>query len=1335
MTTRSKESRAELLQQAILLKQAAARARTPRQLPSRPPDRVAYLGELQRSLWLLHQMGPDSPAYNLTSAFRVPGELRVDALERGLNHVVSRHRLLRSTFCAHEDGVRQIIHPHTPLAIERVTAADDDVVTAAVREASKPFALENGPLIRLLLVEEPSGLERLLVLVLHHILADERSLGWLWKELAAGYDGQTEDVEASQYDDYVYWSNEQQDPQQRSAELTYWHRRLEPPPDDLALPFESTSEGAARGRLLGRLLDPDLRRQIRRAAAATNTTPFTVLASVFRLLLHRYTEGRDVAFATPASQRSHPATAEMIGYFLNPVVIRIAIDEERSVEQALRDFGHRTRDFLTRASVPFDVLTEELSPPRRHGRHPLFQTMFVYQESPAPPELGGVRLEPLTLDLGESKFDLTLFVSEGEHTSEIAVEYRADRFDEVRMRRLLDHYEALIRNLTERLDRPVAEASMLRPEEDAQLRENARGERLEIREVPHLPHQILDQARRSPEAPALIGADGEWTYSDLERTASRVAEELSRQGVKPGDRVGLFIERSPSMIAGLLGTHWAGAAYVPLDPAYPSSRNREVLEDAEVAAVLTQPPASGTNALPTDRWPVVEVSGKGGDAPLPGRARRVGLGEGSGVRAAYVLYTSGSTGRPKGVVVTHDNLRTSNAARVQVYGTAESHRFLLLPSIAFDSSVAGIFWTLAGGGTLVIPTDDEVRDPRRLSRRIAEEQVTSLLCVPSLYAHMLAAGEDLRSLAIVIVAGESCPSQLVQDHFRQLPRTRLVNEYGPTEATVWATVHEIKEGDDPVPIGRPIPGARVDVLDDLGRRVPAGIPGEGWIAGPTLARGYWRRPELTSERFVQDGLEERMYRTGDRMAWTDEGQLLFLGRVDEQIKLRGFRIEPGEIEAALLELPGVEEAAVVLRASEQLVAFVRIGLAEAGGDRRQALAERLPEFMVPSRVVELPELPRLPNGKVDRGRLREMPLDPETPADGEPVLDERERALVSLWEGLLGRTGIRATDNFFQLGGHSLLAVEAAAAIERDFGVELTPADFFQTPTVQELAQRIEQRGGPATPPFAHLFPIQPGGRGNPFLFSVPHFFSKMIAERFRGQRPVYGLRGVSLRPEGNLGRWRTMRDLGHELVAEIRRRFGDRPCVMAGYSFGATMAIEAVRQMEEQGIPVERLILIAPMAVDHYRFGPFRVQLDGLRQPVAELSLRQALELFVRGNHPLTSAPYQRVRWLLVTQPWRRLLCSVGRLRTLAGLPLTPRILHADVRVERFRLHSRYRPGVVRTPTVFFNAREPETDAAATWRPFFEGPFAVHQIPDPHLDEDSVEAAKEIILRHMKDL
>jgi amino acid adenylation domain-containing protein len=1348
---REQDDRAERLARAIRAKRARALA-PGMALGPRASDEPAYLGEMQRGLWFVSRLDPRSPAYNLCSAFRIRGPLDVAKLQQAFAAVVSRHRLLRSTFKAEGDTALQIVHDHVPLAIERIEAEDGDGLAAAGIEACRPFDLEKRPLVRLRLVEEVShdgvaGCNRFLILVAHHIIADERSIRSLWSELADAYAGRlAQAVPPVQYDDYVHWAR-QADRGRRDEDLAYWQRRLDPLPDELRLPFERpASPAGALGRLLEHTPAPSVQTGIRRLAAAVGATPFMVYAFAFRLLLHRYTLGQQVVFATPVSTRSHPATADMIGYFLNPIVINTALDEQTSVAEATRKFCRELRDMLAHTSAPFDVLAAHLSPHRQLDRHPIFQVMFVYQESGPAPVLGEARLDPVTVDLGASKFDLTLFVTESEHSIEVAVEYRADRFDDMWMRGLLGHYETLLAHLPTEMDRRLAEVPMLSAAEEGRLREIESGPRLAEPQAVLLPQHILQQAQSQPQALAVTCGSNRQSYGELERAARAIAIHLVESGVKPDDRVGIFLDRSVSAVTAILGTHLAGAAYVPLDPAYPMARNRDVLADAGVAAVLTT--SVLRERLPAGPWRTIDIVAACRDA-----GRSDTLPAVSPESLAYLLYTSGSTGRPKGVVITHANLRASTAARLQAYETMPA-KFLLLPSLAFDSSVAGLFWTLASGGTLVIPTDDEVRDVRRLARIVAEEGVTSLLCVPSLYEQLLGAGSgELQGLESVVVAGESCPSRLVEEHFALLPHVRLFNEYGPTEATVWATVHEIttEDASRPVSIGRPIPGVRVEVLDALGRRTPAGIPGEGWIAGPTVASGYWRRPDVTDERFQVDPREpttyQRRYRTGDRMAWTADARLLFLGRDDEQIKLRGFRIEPGDIETALLEHPAIEQAAVVARApgasapgeadaaSLQLIAFVVKRASSSSEGWRQHLATRLPEHMLPSRLVEVPELPRLPNGKIDRRRLRQAALIPEVSVRSkEPAASTGEQALVSLWEGLLGRFGIGVTDNFFELGGHSLLVVQMVSAIERDFEVALPAAEVFQHPTVRDLGRRIEQRGGARTHAYEHLFPIQPSGHKRPFIMAVPDFFTEALATRFRGDRPVYGLRGVSLRPEGNRGRWPTMTDLAGELADEIDRRFPGERCIMAGYSFGAWVAIETVRVMEARGMPVDRLYLVAPMPLDFYRVGPLRVRIDGLLQPLETLSTGEVLRLFLRANDPRSRPPYRRARQWLTERPWRRLLSFTGGLRRRAGLPLTPRILQADVRAERFRLHADYRPRAVHTPTVFFNPSGTPTDAAATWRPHFHGPLTVHVIPDPH-DEASVGTVRQVVLEHLGEL
>jgi len=1348
MASQSRADRLAQLTRAIELKKSASGRRAA--IPPRPGDATPPIGDMQQALWVLHRLDPDSAAYNLVSAFRPSKSPDPARLSEALGTVVARHRILRSTFRASGDSAVQVIHDEVAVPVRRVEAEPGRVLEAAAVEARRPFDLQAGPLIRMALIEDSSSADRLLLLVVHHILADERSLARIWQELADVYDARPiGEAPAVQFDDYACWAADHEAPGRRE-DLEYWRQQLTPPPDELVLPFER-SEGNARhgGRLIRAAIPDEVQRRIRGLAATLGTTPFTVHAFAFRILLARYVPDLDVALATPVTTRVHPSVGDMVGYFLNPVVVRASVDERATVELGLRGFARRLREQLSHAAVPFDVLAADLSPARRPDRHPIFQAMFVFQEQPTPPELGGAPLEAVPLDLGVAKFDLTFFVSESAGSAEVSVEFRTDRFDDVWMRQLLGHYATLLAGLPADASRPVAELPILTPEERRRLTSGWQGAAPAPPDLPPLPAAILEQASRHPDRPAVVAGGTELSHAELARLALSIASELQRRGIGAGDRVGILLDRSALLIAALLGTQLAGAAYVPLDPAYPEAHIRDVLEDAGVAAVLT---SRAQIDRASGEWITLEADGV--DAEPPGESDLPAL---EPDLPAYLLYTSGSTGRPKGVVVTHGNLQASTSARLAVYDQTPD-RFLLVPSVAFDSSVAGIYWTLVTGGTLVVPTDEEVRDPRQLARLAADHRVTTLLAVPSLYAHILRLSPKLLGgLHTAIVAGEPCPARLVLDHFEAAASVRLFNEYGPTEATVWATVEELRAGEAPesVAIGRPIPGVSVHVRDTLGRDVPAGVPGEAFIAGPTVAAGYWQRPDLTRERFiVAAGGHKRAYRTGDRLAWSQDGRLFFLGRTDDQIKVRGVRIEPAEIEAALLDQPEVTAAVVVAHVGQakadatpsedeptRLVAFVSAGGRTSGevlsGVLRERLRKRLPDVMVPTRYVDVDGLPTLPNGKVDRGRLETMPLAPE-PVDPSAWVEPstaREVALVALWEGLLDRTGVGVTDNFFELGGHSLLVVSMVDSIERDHGIVLTPAEVFQHPTVRELADRLDRRRPSRDQPFAHLFPVQPAGRRTPIIFAVPHFFSGMFASRFRGERPVYGLRGVSLREEGNSGRWPTMEALGTELVDEICRRFPDGPCILAGYSFGASMAVEAARQMEARGRQVHRLYLIAPMALDVYRLGPIRFRIGGLRQPVADLTRSEALHLYLRDNDLRTRRPYRQAWLWLAVRPWRRLLCRVGRIRRRFSFPFTPGMQYADVRAERFRLHARYRPEPVMTPTVIFNPVEPDTDAAATWRPAFVGPLTVHDIPDPHVGHGVVDRAGAIILRHMADL
>ncbi len=1325
--------RAERLRQAILLRQARPEAAPA--LARRPESVPPRLSGLQQGIWLAQRLDPASPAYNMVSAFEVAdGVVDPSRLDDGFAAVQRRHRILRTTLRTSSSQVRPQFAAEPLARLERLVVEHGGVAARAEQEARRPFDLEREAPLRLLLVDD--GAQTWIVLVVHHLVGDEASLEILWRDLGAAASGAALDPPAAQYDDWAYANA---DHRLEPDSVAYYEQELDPPPDDAAWQMGAIATPAASsaGAHLTLDLQPRLVQEVGALAAAKATTPFGVYALAYELLLRAHAEG-DCIFATTVSLRDRGALTDVIGYLLNVVPVRPRLQASMRLGEALDAVTDALRRARPHAAAPLQGVLDEVGVVRDSARHPLYQSLFVLQTPPAPPALEGVQLVPRFVDAGSAKFELTVFVSEGNEDGavppQLGAEYRTALFEAGAVEKLLARYASLLQELVDRAadDPPLREVSGLLADERQTVATWSRGPALADADGPLLPPQIAATAEERAGELAVRSGGRSVSYGDLAASAREVARRLREAGATRGERVGVLVERSPELLVAILGCHWAGAAYVPLDPNAPQARHVQVAQDADVCAVLVSPTTREASALEV---PLLEVH-----APsMTGSA--VASAECAPEDAAYVLYTSGSTGRPKGVVVSHGNLRASTAARAEVY-PEPPERFLLLSSAGFDSSVAGIFWTLSTGGTLVVPTEDEMLDPRRLAELCSRERVTTLLCVPALWEQMLERG-PFDALRTVIVAGEACPAALVERHQEHLPGVRLVNEYGPTEASVWCTSEVLVEPGwrqepprDPITIGRPIAGVEVYACDALERPVAPGFAGTAWVRGPTVAQGYWRAPDATARSFGETQ-GARTYCTGDRVRWNESGSLVFLGRADDQVKVRGHRIELGEVESALSSLPGVAEAAVVVRGaprSGHLAAFVTGAGRVDSAELREMIASRLPEPMVPARVLVLDELPRLTNGKVDRVALAARTDDQAEQAET-PWLP-LESALATFWESLLEAPVTRADVNFFELGGHSLLVAMMADLIEQDLGVRLEPAEIFERPTIRELAARIE-RSQPATPPYEHLFPLQPVGSRTPFVMAIPHFFAETLNDHFRSERPVYGLRGVGVRAEGNRGRWRTMEQLGDELASEVQRRFGQAPVDLGGYSFGASMAFAAATALERAGVEVRRLVLIAPMALDVARFGPLRAQVEGLRAPLSTYSSADLRALWWRTYGPPFRRLLRAAVWHGVTQPWRRVLCRVGSLHRAAGRPLPPRIQHADVRLERFRLHRAFRPGTVSCPVVVLNPEvgPGETDAAATWAPHFAGPVDIRPTPDPHHGEAEVVETRRLLRECLQEL
>ncbi len=797
-------------------------------------------------------------------------------------------------------------------------------------------------------------------------------------------------------------------------------------------------------------------------------------------MLYRYTGQEDLLVGSTVAGRSRQEARNLVGYFVNPVVLRADLSGAPSFTTYLARVRQRVLGALSHQDYPFPLVVDQVRSQTDASRSPIFQVMFTW-ENVSPPgqglpqfalgkttstvEVGGLTWEPLPLLRSAAPFDLTLLMGEVEGSLVASFEYNTDLFDKATVERMLGHLRQVLEGIVVDPEQRVGALPLLTKAERQQVVVDWNATTGQSAAEPTLHAVLAAQVARTPDAVAVGEGRHVVTYAELERRANQWAHYLQRQGVGPEVRVAVCLERSMECVAVVLGVLKAGGAYVPLDPEYPAEHVAYLVSDAEAAVLVTREHWAAQGGTTGATVVCVETSA---DAIAEESSAPPSILVQPG-NAAYVIYTSGSTGQPKGVVVSHANVVHSTAARQAYYG-ASVRGFLLLSSMAFDSSVAGLFGTLAQGGRVVLPTEDEVLEPRRLGALIQHHGVTHLLAIPSLYRVLLEQipAEQLQGLRGVIVAGEACGNDVLMRHRGRLPGVKFFNEYGPTEATVWSTVHEGGETDvtATVPIGRPIINTQVYLLDKRLEPVPVGVPGELYIGGAGVARGYWNRPTVTAERFVPDPFRAqpggRLYRTGDLARYAVDGVLEFIGRVDHQVKLRGYRIELGEIEMALQAHEAVEEAVAMVREDSGTVPYLVAYLVPRGGAQptstslRDALKARLPGHMVPATIVLLDRLPRTPNGKVDR---RALPVPEPRQALAEDVREPQttvEFILRDIWAQVLGRDRVGLHDNFFEIGGDSIQSMRIIAKA-REAGVPLQPALMFQYPTIASLARSVER--------------------------------------------------------------------------------------------------------------------------------------------------------------------------------------------------------------------------------------------------------------------------------------
>ncbi len=1060
--------------------------------PSEQKTGDAPLSGGQQALWFLHQLAQGSAAYHVPVAVRVRASLNLEALRRSLETIVARHPALRTTFAMTQTGPVQRVHAEMALDFEAVDASAWSEAAADERlseEARRPFDLEHGPLLRARVLSRGPQ-EHVLLLVLHHIITDFWSLAVLAEELDVLYPAACEGRQAAlppppalAYTDWSRWQAEVLAGSRGEALAKYWEEQLRALPL-LELPTDRPRPPVQtyNGRLHTLRIDAGLTKRLETMAREQGVTQNVLLQAAFQVLLHRYTGQEDFAIGTVSAGRDRADLARVAGYFVNPLVLRT----RPSASQPFSDFLARTREVMLAAFAhqdqPFNALVEKLQPVRDFSRSPLFQVMFVYQRAHrldergltafsldiagARAELAGLPLESVALAHGEAQFDLTLTMGEANGELIASFEYNTDLFEAGTIARLAEHLRVLLGGIVEAPRRPLGELPLLTETERQQLLVEWNGRSVPLTLADHVPALFTTQAERTPEQVAVRFQDEQLTYGELRQRSERLAAWLRARGVRQGTVVGLCLERSLDTVVAVLGVLRAGGAYVPLDPAYPTERLALLLADAKAPLVLTH---ANLRAHLSKEGAAVEVVCLDGEfdwsanenAPLP-EVREFQPDD-----LACLVYTSGSTGTPKGVMLEHRGLANLVHSFLDSYQPGEEDRILPLTSLASASFVGEILPLLCAGGTLVLPTEEEILDTEKLFELIARHGVTILSTVPAVLAGLNARRDTLPPIRLVLSGGEALVAGDVE---RLLERTTVVNGYGLTETTVCSTYHIVRSEDLKahawVPIGRPVINTEVYVLDGQQRLLPVGCPGELYVGGDGLARGYWGRPELTSERFVPHPFrpDARLYRTGDRARWLPGGVLEYLHRADDQVKIRGFRIELGEVEAVLRRHAEVRDAFVMARedtpGERRLVAYVVLaGEGTTSSELHAWLSQSLPPYMVPAAFMPLSALPLTPNGKVD---TRALPVPegerPALAAAYAPPQSALERQIATLWQDVLQVAQVGLHDNFFELGGNSLLIARLHRRLRDELKADLALVDMFKYSTVSALAQHLSHK-------------------------------------------------------------------------------------------------------------------------------------------------------------------------------------------------------------------------------------------------------------------------------------
>ncbi|MDB6125045.1 MAG: non-ribosomal peptide synthetase [Pedosphaera sp.] len=1200
---------------ALLLGEGTAKVPMDEPIIARVPGSQPPLSHSQERLWFLDQMEPESALFNIPAAIRLRGNLNTSALERSLSEILRRHEILRTSFPSMEGHPKAVVAEPGPLnlpvvIVEKSARAEreQEVERLSQAEAATPFDLAKGPLVRVKLLRLESS-DHVLLITMHHIISDGWSRDIFYHELATLYKFYLEggayplpDLPI-QYGDFAIWQRKWLEGEIINEQLVYWREQLKGPlpilelATDRARPKVQSHRGGARRGQLTRALSKSLAK----LGQKEGVTLFMLLLAAFKVLLHRYTGLEDVIVGSPVTNRNRTETEGLIGFFVNTLALRTDLSGAPTFREVLERVKKVSLAAYENKDLSFEKLVEELNPDRSLCYSPLFQVMFLVQKAPLKElKLQGLELQPMPVDEGTAKFDVTLCVTEFEDGLASTIEYNTDLFDAGTIDRMLEHYEVILEGIVSNPAQRISDLPLLTAGERYRLLVEWNDTRTPYPRGKTIQEVFEEQARERSGTVAVSFGNKNLTYQELNAQANQMAHYLRRLGVRTDTLVGICIERSLEMIVALLGILKAGGAYVSLDPNHPKERLRFLLEDAKPSVLLTlnrlqkylpesPQPAESFDSGSIPKLVCVDRDWKeiGKESVANPRCQS------SPESLAYVCFTSGSTGRPKGVCVPHRGVvRLVKETNYVSFSTQDT--FLQLAPISFDASTFEIWGCLLNGAHLkMFPT--HLTSLSELGAFIQKNKITTLWLTAGLFHQMVEEQlESLKGVRQLLAGGDVLSVAHVRKALAGLKDCRLINGYGPTENTTFTCCHTITgpcPDDRSISIGRPIANTQCYVLDSNFQPVPIGVYGELYASGDGLAQGYLRRPELTMEKFMPNPFTaepgSQLYRTGDLVRYLPDGCLEFCGRADLLVKIRGFRVELGEIEVVLNEHPSVRECVVMAReaavADKQLVAYIVAGEKSVpmASDLRSYLKEKLPDYMVPSTFVFLETLPLMPNGKVDRHKL---PVPDRTRPELEkgyvPPRNPVEAQLTRIWEELLGIQPIGVQDKFFDLGGHSLLAVRLFAQIEKNFGKKLALTILFQTPTIEQLANAlrtkeisssrsllvaIQDKG--SKPP---LFLIH--GAGGGILWGYAN-----LAVHFDENQPIYGIESPGMR---GLEELVSIEEMASRYVEEIQNMQPRGPYYLGGYCYGGNVAYEMARQLHEQHEEVALLALFESMPI-----------------------------------------------------------------------------------------------------------------------------------------------------------